>query len=750
MLTRIDRAARDHPMLALRLIAQFAADAARRADLADQLDASYVRFLVHERRGENELVRTEVEAGVKLAMRSNLLPQAARLLHARARIAQVQGRYSHAIEAWQHSLELAGLAGDLKTAVEARIGLAQSCVELGNPAEAMRHLDAARDDVEQLADAYYSAKFQINIGVLAVHHGEWGRALGAFRGALEHAAQGQVREYVAECFWHIGHAEMRLGERIAAGDDIQSAIELAQRYRYRWLESVSLDSLAELYAINGDMIGVITCLRAAYQLAEETASLARQLDYAAKLSDAYEQSGQLGEALVWARRERQLSLEHFRRSLGPAHRSMAQVELGWQDINERLLALGLAPEDEREAPEVLQPMLDEAWPMLGVDWIGIWLQEPHQGGVVLAADVPAGSGALVFFSDAALPQVSALINQLVDALPLTHAELHPAAGELARLLGQAPKTSVMLMPLRSEEGPRGLLVFSTGPLIRTWTRDDVFHATLIRQLVERWLAAGARSQLRRELERSERVSALGALVVGIAHELNTPLGVCVTTASVMDTESRQLERAFHAGQLGKQALTQFFERQIEASETLARNLERSVELVERFKQLRAQDVGDDWREVELGVFLRGLVDELAYLFAGRRVGVSVALAAPVRVRLPVMALTQIVTQLLSNAARHAFDERVSGQVTLGAQYVAGGVQLRYRDDGVGMHPSALSRLFDPFFTSQLGQGGNGLGMARVYQLVREQLHGTIRAESEPGQGLAITITWHEKGTSSAV
>ncbi|WP_373973777.1 ATP-binding protein [Chitinibacter sp. SCUT-21] len=742
-LRRIDRIARDHPLIAFRLVERYAEQAhqAHRIDL--ELDALYVRYLIHERRGENDLIADDINQALQEAMRRGLTAQGARLLQARGRIAQVHGRYQQAIEAWMQALELAKLNHDYVTAVEARIGLSQSNIELKNPSEALRYLLAAQDDVQQSGDEYLMAKYAINCGVSSLHRNALEESLAHFNEGLLHSQLGHVREYVAESYWHIGHVEMELAQYAAAELHLNQAIKMAQQFSYLWLESVTLDSLSLLFTKLGQHRQRRECLQAAYALAEKTRSLARQRDYAAALVDAFEAEGDLSTALAWVKTERTLSEEHFKRSLIPVHRSMKALDLTEHDVQEKLLMLSLHEQTDVELHHALAALLAEARSLLGAEWLGLWFLDPYRDLAELAAESPSPTQGQHIINADSYPWIYRLIGDLVTPLPISQLALHEAAAEFYALLGEHV-CSLMIVPIRQSH-QMGLLMLShrSDEGQHTWSRDDVFRANLLQQIIERQLANQARAQLQSELERNERVGALGTLVAAVAHELNTPIGVCITLNSVIDADLQQLKHKFDTGQLSKTALAQYLQTTHDAHQTLTRNLNRVVGLIERFRAIQNLQFDSHWQTMSLSQFLQGLVKELAPPLEQRGISIELSGDDAIETPIPMMALAQIISQLFDNAERHAFVGQAHGHVSLQWSRKEQQIQLIYQDNGVGIAEHLREKIFDPFFTSQFGQGQNGLGLTRVYQLVTINMNGSIRVKSTPDQGLRIILRWPE-------
>ncbi|MDC0673612.1 sensor histidine kinase [Nannocystis radixulma] len=244
----------------------------------------------------------------------------------------------------------------------------------------------------------------------------------------------------------------------------------------------------------------------------------------------------------------------------------------------------------------------------------------------------------------------------------------------------------------------------------------------------------------RELLRREKLAALGGLVAGVAHEINTPLGVAITAVSLMQDCVDELRHAFAAGSLRQRDLRDGLARAGEAGGMALGNLQRATGLVTGFKQLAVDQTSESRRPVALGPHLCELLASLAPLYRRGPHRVDVDVRADVVVDTYPGALAQIVTNLLHNALVHAFPEGHVGTVILSiARDDDGRVELGCADDGVGIPPRLLRRIYEPFFTTARGRGGSGLGLHIVHNLVTELLGGTIHTESEPGRGTRFTI-----------
>jgi signal transduction histidine kinase len=247
-------------------------------------------------------------------------------------------------------------------------------------------------------------------------------------------------------------------------------------------------------------------------------------------------------------------------------------------------------------------------------------------------------------------------------------------------------------------------------------REQQLEATVQRR-TEALLAAQA------TLVEQEKMVALGTLVAGVAHEVNTPIGVAVTAASTMASYADDLLKCVSGERVSRSELLTTAQRLREGAQLIERNLARAADLIGNFKQL-AVDQGSA-HVSEVGVREHALSVVSAHGPELRKVGISVEvdIAPDLRTRLDAGRWSQVLSNLLMNAAKHAYPNGGPGQVTLAARLaLEGGARwllLEFADDGVGLSGEVRERLFEPFFTTKRGQGGSGLGMHIVYTIVHQ-------------------------------
>ena len=244
----------------------------------------------------------------------------------------------------------------------------------------------------------------------------------------------------------------------------------------------------------------------------------------------------------------------------------------------------------------------------------------------------------------------------------------------------------------------------------------------------------------RELLRTEKMAALGSLVAGVAHELNTPIGTSVTVASTLAQHTDSVLQEFEKG-LRRSVLEEYLKNAKTGADLLLRNLSKASELVISFKQVAVDRTSANRRVFALDEMLSELIVTMGPTIRKTRHDIVHTVPPKLMMDSYPGPLGQVLTNLINNAFIHAFEGDFRGTVTISARLLDdASVEIWVRDNGKGIPDANLSRIFDPFFTTRLGQGGSGLGLNIVYNLVTGILGGNIVVESELGIGSGFKIS----------
>ena len=254
------------------------------------------------------------------------------------------------------------------------------------------------------------------------------------------------------------------------------------------------------------------------------------------------------------------------------------------------------------------------------------------------------------------------------------------------------------------------------------------------------LALKSVQAMQTELVRTEKLAALGSLVAGVAHELNTPIGNSVTVGSTLQHQAQELSAAYNRGELRRSFLLDYIDSAIRGTEILMRALGRANDLISSFKRVAVDQSSDQRRSFDVQTTLREVCLTLEPMYKNTPYRLTVELPDGITMDSFPGALGQLITNFVSNALQHGFEGRSLGTMQLRAQAMGDQeLVLHFIDDGIGMTEDTRKRVFDPFFTTKLGQGGSGLGMNIVYNIVHEVMGGSIEIASVPGAGTHITV-----------
>jgi signal transduction histidine kinase len=242
-----------------------------------------------------------------------------------------------------------------------------------------------------------------------------------------------------------------------------------------------------------------------------------------------------------------------------------------------------------------------------------------------------------------------------------------------------------------------------------------------------------------QLIESAKMASLGRLVAGVSHELNTPLGICLTYISSLGQKVSKFEKQFHKGELRRDDFERFLSTAQDSSELVINHLSHASELVQNFKMVSVDVSSDMKRGFDLVDYVQSVVQSLK----SETLNVLVEVQSNTDQNFQVYSypgfFSQIFTNLLLNSVLHGFDSLSPGNVSIGFELEDDSLRIIYQDNGKGMSKEVKQQVFEPFFTTARGEGGSGLGMNILYNLIVNNLSGSVVCTSEPDQGVKFDI-----------
>jgi signal transduction histidine kinase len=258
-------------------------------------------------------------------------------------------------------------------------------------------------------------------------------------------------------------------------------------------------------------------------------------------------------------------------------------------------------------------------------------------------------------------------------------------------------------------------------------------------------------QMQTQLVESEKLASLGQLVAGVAHEINTPVGVGVTGASTLAEETEKIVSMYQDGSMRRSDLDSYVATAATISKLLLSNMERAAVLIQSFKEVAIDQTSEERRTFRLKAYIEDVLLNLRPMLRKTGHEVTVDCAETIEIDTYPGALSQVLTNFVMNALLHAFDQSSTpGMMSVAVREPeSSSIELRFSDNGKGIPEDVLPRIFDPFFTTTRGRGGSGLGLNIVHNLVTGSLQGQISVESKVGSGTTFILNFPRNPVTSA-
>jgi signal transduction histidine kinase len=283
----------------------------------------------------------------------------------------------------------------------------------------------------------------------------------------------------------------------------------------------------------------------------------------------------------------------------------------------------------------------------------------------------------------------------------------------------------------------------------TATNEIVFNENLERIKVEKELAETNRvlsatinelKETQTFLIQSEKMAALGNLVAGLAHEINTPIGIGVTASSNLKEIIRSFYESFLGNSITKEEFYDYMNDIHESADIIHKNLDKAGQLIRNFKLVSTDQSNSGLRKIGLKNYLEEILLTLRpKIRAGKHI-IRIDCDDELELKIHAGSIAQIFTNLILNSIIHGFANKQEGEIDISTKVVDNYLKINYRDNGSGMDYETQNQIFDPFFTTKRGQGGTGLGMYIVHNTVSQQLKGSITCFSEPDIGTRFEIS----------
>ncbi|MGM0452706.1 MAG: trifunctional serine/threonine-protein kinase/ATP-binding protein/sensor histidine kinase [Thermodesulfobacteriota bacterium] len=372
------------------------------------------------------------------------------------------------------------------------------------------------------------------------------------------------------------------------------------------------------------------------------------------------------------------------------------------------------------------------------------------------------------FEDAELPRsIIRFVETTREAMVLDDAANEQRFAEDDYLRHRQPK-SVLCMPIMHQNTLVGILYAENNLVYGSFTRHRLEALTVIssqaaialenamlyedlevrvqQRTAELENSLNDLRAAQKKLVESEKMASLGGLVAGVAHEVNTPIGVSVTAASFLQEKTEAISNQSAPTEAD---WAKYLQTAKDSTRLIVTNLQRAADLVKSFKQVAVDQSAEKRRTFNVGQYIDEILVSMGPRLKRTRHEVSVNCPENQEIDSFPGAFAQVVTNLVMNSLVHGFEDIEQGRITLDVYPEKEGIRLQYRDNGRGMDQDSAARVFEPFFTTRRAHGGAGLGMHVVYNIVTQTLGGTVECQSAPGEGVAFDFYLPGNGGGSA-
>ncbi|HEV7816369.1 MAG TPA: ATP-binding protein [Janthinobacterium sp.] len=680
-----------------------------------------------------------------------------------------------ALEWMECALDLARPTGWPRSIGACLMHTADTMRRLGRLEAAEELLQEALHILAPLAGARSYAMALHYLGDLSLDKGDYDAALDAFQRLAQRADALDHSDFQSAARRGAAHALSYLDRPEEALDMAQTAVLLAERQRHAYNHIAALRVLAMIHQRHDGLAPPqpMTALNPALHYLHEAASVAAGIegyilpgDLLDALAREYANAGEYAQAYdialeAGAAREKTHSQEATNRAIamqvhhhtaharaeGQHHRELAASEARRAEVLqqtsatlERLSVIGQEITTHLDAGAVFQALDRHVHALLPTSTFEVFMSDQDGLSLSRAYGVEAGRRLQVH----TIPLSQQHDDSVRCFLERREVYIDQASDKRNKVPepGSLDKQSAIFAPLTVGERALGVMTVQALHPQAYGERERLIFRSLCAYAAIALDNANAYRQLKdaqAQLVSQEKLAALGSLMAGVAHELNTPIGNSLLIASTMQQRTDDVERMLNGPGLRRSELVAYIADAHTAAQLVMRGLTTAADLVNSFKQVAVDRTTEQRRVFNLQQVAHEIIATMMNRIRGSGHSIEFEVSDLIVMDSYPGPFGQVVTNLINNALLHAFDGAGSGRMWLTAGPAADGrVQIVFRDNGCGIAEENRQRIFDPFFTTKLGQGGSGLGLSISYNIVTSLLGGQIGVGSDAG-GCTFTL-----------
>ncbi|NQY21356.1 MAG: transporter substrate-binding domain-containing protein, partial [Campylobacteraceae bacterium] len=245
-----------------------------------------------------------------------------------------------------------------------------------------------------------------------------------------------------------------------------------------------------------------------------------------------------------------------------------------------------------------------------------------------------------------------------------------------------------------------------------------------------------------QLISSEKMAALGGLVAGVAHEINTPVGIGLTGISHLEDSTKEIYEKYNQDEMSQEEFEEYLTTAKDLSFLVHKNLEKAASLVKSFKQVAVDQSSEEKRIFNLKKYLYEILQSIHAVIKKTNIKIEISCDSNIKINSYAGAYSQIITNLIMNSLIHGFKEKEKGNIFINVIKNDKELKIIYKDTGKGIKEENLNKIFDPFFTTNRDNGGSGLGLNIIHNIIISRLNGSIKCNSQENNGVEFVIIFN--------
>jgi signal transduction histidine kinase len=619
------------------------------------------------------------------------------------------GNFPLALEHFHKLMALCEAAGDVRGMAECYTSIGWNLSNQGNTYEALVNFQKALETFEILSDSSRMADCMNNMGLIYEYQGDYPRALEIYYKTFEYREVLGERSGQGLCYHNIGNIYYKMDDTARALNYYKRALVIRTELGERGPMASTFIGLGNVNLAKEEYSRALDYYEQALKIAEEIGSIPRTALINGQIGSVYLEMKDYPKAISHGLKGYHLG-------------SDAGVKEAVRDAAETLAGSYAATGSYKKAYDYYNIFKTLSDSLLNAENI---------------RDIRARENQYQYEKEQQIARLENLKREEVYAAEVKKQQMLKNAfiGAFAMMIIIA---ALILRSYRCKQKANIALQEKNLYISQQKEEIEAQRDEIEQQKEELQITLDHLKNTQEQLIQSEKLAALGGLVAGVAHEINTPVGISVTAASSLAEETSRMAEQYVTNKISRAEFKEYLNTANQSAKLILANMERTATMVQSFMQVSVDQSTEQKRNFKLKEYSEDVIRSLYPKLKGKRIKIKVEIDDQLELNSYPGAFSQIITNLVLNSLVHGFENKDLGNINISMRQEDGNLFFEYRDDGKGIANQNLNKIFDPFYTTN-NKIGTGLGLHIVYNLVTQKLNGSITCSSEKEKGVSFRM-----------